>query len=246
MADFQRVAHLRAFRLPGGDAAIKEPRRVALAVLWELYGDQVLSWEHLAPVRALDLAERRLLVQMLQKGLNAPITTSAGRLFDGIAGLIGLHQQVTFEGQAAMALEFAVDKEETAAYPLPLLQATETDGRQPAAGSPLLAAPWVLDWSPMVEDILADLQRGLSSGIIAARFHNALVNAIVDVARHAGQERVALTGGCFQNRRLAEHAAQRLRAAGFQVLLHRHVPPNDGGISLGQIAVAAARLSRLP
>ncbi len=229
--DFQRVAHLRPFRLPGGDTAVKEPRRVAFAMLWELFGDKVLDWEHLAPVKAFEPGERQVLTQMLQRGLNAPITTSAGRLFDGVAALIGLHQQVTFEGQAAMALEFAADARENSAYSIHL------------AASASQPSTLTLDWQPTVEEILGDLRRGVSSGMMAARFHNALVEAIVATAQEIGEERVALSGGCFQNRLLLERSAQRLRAAGFEVLLHRQVPPNDGGISLGQIAVAAAQFS---
>jgi hydrogenase maturation protein HypF len=100
----------------------------------------------------------------------------------------------------------------------------------------------MLDWGPLVEALLADLRRGKKTAIIAAMFHNALVEAILSVAQAVGEPRVALTGGCFQNRLLTERAASRLRAAGFEVLLHRQVPPNDGGISLGQVAVAAAKL----
>ena len=127
---FERVAHLRPFRLPGGDAAVKEPRRVALALLWELYGDAALEMDDLAPIRALRPAERKLLAQMLAKGVNAPITTSAGRLFDGIAALIGLHQQVSFEGQAAMALEFAAEVHEAGAYPIGLVAGSKVEGRR--------------------------------------------------------------------------------------------------------------------
>jgi hydrogenase maturation protein HypF len=235
-ADFTRVGHLRPFRLPGGDAAIKEPRRVALALLWELYGDSVLDREDLAPIRALRPAERRLLVQMLERGFNAPITTSAGRLFDAIAALLDLHQQVTFEGQAAMALEFAVDSGVEDAYPLRL--------DRPKGQEQEMNGSAVLDWQPLVEAVLDDLQRGVKPGIIAGRFHNALVDSILAVAQAQGESRVALTGGCFQNRCLVERAAQRLGEAGFEVLLHRQVPPNDGGISLGQVVVAAARLER--
>ncbi len=220
---FTRVAHLRPFRLPGGEAAIKEPRRVALALLWELYGEAALERNDLAAVRSFRLAERRLLAQMLSRGVNSPVTTSVGRLFDGVAALMGLHQQVSFEGQAAMALEFAADPTVHQAYPMPL------------AGA-------VLDWRPLVEAVLQDLRQGVSPGVIAARFHNALVEAILAVATIVGERRVALTGGCFQNRLLTERAAQRLSRAGFDVLLHRQVPPNDGGISLGQVAVAAAQL----
>jgi hydrogenase maturation protein HypF len=102
----------------------------------------------------------------------------------------------------------------------------------------------VLDWQPLLEAILDDLRRGAKPGIIAGRFHNALVEAILGVAQAVGEQRVALTGGCFQNRLLTERAARRLSQAGFDVLLHRQVPPNDGGISLGQVMVAAARLER--
>lgn len=242
-ADFRRVAHLRPFRLPGGEAAVKEPRRVALALLWELFGDDALAREELAPIRAFRPAERRLLGQMLARGVNAPVTTSAGRLFDGVAALLGLNQQVTFEGQAAMALEFIAATTEAGAYPLAVVEQAAEPGSAGAAPPP---PPLVLDWQPLLEAILADLQRGAEPGMMAARFHNALVEAIVAVAGAVGEARVALSGGCFQNRWLAQRAARRLREAGHEVLLHRQVPANDGGISLGQIAVAAARLAQTP
>ncbi len=229
-ASFERVAHLRPFRLPGGDAAVKEPRRVALALLWEMFGAAALERDDLPPLRAMSANERRLLGQMLAKNINAPVTTSAGRLFDGVAALIGLHPRVNFEGQAAMALEFAADPTESGAYPLALVARH---------------ASLVLDWQPLLEAVLADLRRNVSVALISARFHNALVEAMVNVARRVGEPKVALSGGCFQNRWLTEQAVTRLRQAGFEVLLHRHVPPNDGGISLGQIAVAAARLAGL-
>ena len=246
-ADFRRVAHLRPFRLPGGDAAIKEPRRIALAILWELYGDAVLDREDLAPVKALRPAERRLLVQMLERDINTPITTSAGRLFDAIAALLNLHQQVTFEGQAAMALEFVADPTLEGAYPLPVTTTGEerrTGDQSHPSSIVLRPSSFILDWAPLVEAVLEDLQRGVKPGIIAGRFHNALVEAILAVAQAVGQRRVALTGGCFQNRLLTGRATRHLSEAGFEVLLHRQVPPNDGGISLGQVAVAAARLER--
>ncbi|MEW5957183.1 MAG: carbamoyltransferase HypF [Chloroflexota bacterium] len=242
-AGFSRAAHLRPFRLPGGDAAVKEPRRVALALLWELYGESVLARDDLAPIRAFQPAERRLLAQMLKRGFNSPLTTSAGRLFDGIAALLGLHQQVSFEGQAAMALEFAANRAVDEAYPFPFDRRPPTsDGADhKLLATSLHPSSFILDWGPLVEAVLADLQQGIEPGIISARFHNALVDAIVATAGLVGERRVALSGGCFQNRLLAERVAQRLSETGFEVLLHRQVPPNDGGISLGQIAVAAAR-----
>ncbi len=243
-ADFARVAHLRPFRLPGGEAAVKEPRRSAFALLWELYGEAILERDALAPVRAFRPAERRALAQMLARGVNAPVTTSAGRLFDGIAALVGLHQQVSFEGQAAMALEHIADVNVTEAYPLLV---KDEDGRmrdEKAASSSFILHPssFCLDWQPLIEAALGDLSRGMKTSIIAARFHNALVEAIVAVAQTIGEKNVALSGGCFQNRWLTERAATRLTQAGHRVLLHRQVPPNDGCISLGQVVVAAARV----
>ena len=241
-AEFARVAHLRPFRLPGGDAAVKEPRRVALALLWELYGQAIFDREDLAPVRAFNLTERRLLVQMLERGFNSPLTTSAGRLFDGIAALIGLHQQVSFEGQAAMALEFVADATINEAYPIRLDRRPSPGDQEPADG--LRRSVVVLDWQPLVEAVQEDLQRSVNPGIMSARFHNALVDMISAVAEIAGEPKVALSGGCFQNRLLTERATQRLSQAGFEMLLQRQVPPNDGGISLGQVVVAAAQLQR--
>lgn len=236
-ADFMRVAHLRPFRLPGGEAAVLEPCRVALALLWEMWGENAWERDDLAPLREFSTSQRRLLAQMLQRGVNAPITTSVGRLFDGVAALVGLHQRVSFEGQAAMALEFAADPSVQEAYPFPLLEHRERRGET-------TLSKWILDWQPLLAALLDDLQRNVPVGIIAARFHNALVEGIVAVAREVGHTRVVLSGGCFQNRWLTERSATMLRRAGFEVLLHRQVPPNDGCVSLGQVVVAAARLER--
>jgi hydrogenase maturation protein HypF len=233
-ARFDRVAHLRAFRLPGGDAAVREPRRTAVSLLWEVFGDEVFAWDDVVPVRDFSSQDRRILGRMLQQGVNSPLTTSAGRLFDGIAALAGFHLRVSYEGQAAMALEYAAGTERAAgAYPLPLVEQT-TDGMM----------TFVLDWHPLVRAVLDDLRRRSPVSIISARFHNALAQSILGVAQRVGVERVALTGGCFQNRRLTESLCEQLEQAGFQPLVHRQVPPNDGSISLGQILVAAAKLRR--
>ncbi len=221
----RRVAHLRPFLLPGGEAAVREPRRTALSLLFETLGESAADRDDLAPLRAFTPADARLLVSMLELGVRSPETTSAGRLFDGIAAILGIRQTASFEGQAAMELEFAAGGAD-GAYPMPV-----EDGD-----------PCVLDWRPTVEAVLGDLRRGEGRAAVAARFHGALVAAIVEVARRAGCGRVALAGGCFQNRTLTEAAASRLRREGFEVVLHRQVPPNDGSISLGQAAVAAARL----
>ncbi len=234
---FMRVAHLRPFRLPGGEAAVLEPCRVALALLWEMWGENAWERDDLAPLREFSTSQKHLLAQMLRRSLNAPITTSIGRLFDGVAALVGLHQRVSFEGQAAMALEFTADPSVQGAYPFSLEESQS--GEEDATLS-----KWILDWRPLLVALLDDLQRKVPVGIIAARFHNALVEGIVAVARQVGHARVVLSGGCFQNRWLTERAAAALRRAGFEVLLHRHVPPNDGCVSLGQVVVAAAKLEQ--
>ena len=232
---YERVAHLRPFVLPGGDAAVHEPRRVALALLYQLYGQSALGLD-LAAVRHFSDAERRLLGQMLERGVNAPVTTSMGRLFDGVASLAGLPQTVTFEGQAAIRLEHIADVSERGTYAFALKAETQVGGGADAY------APVILDWEPALHAVIEDVRSATPPATIAARFHNGLVSAIVDIAHAVGQPRVVLTGGCFQNRLLTERATEALVAAGFEVLLHRQTPPNDGCVSLGQVAVAAAKL----
>ena len=224
---FERVAHLRPFRLPGGEAAIREPRRSALALLWETQGETALRQPGLPSIEAFRPTECDLLGNMLARDVNCPMTTSAGRLFDGVASLLGLAQRSSFEGQAAMALEFIADENETESYPIAL----ESNGL------------FVLDWRPMIAALTTDIAAGVAPARVSARFHNGLIGAMVRIAERVGTPRVALSGGCFQNRRLVERAASRLRTAGFQPLLHRQVPPNDGGIALGQLCIAAARLN---
>jgi hydrogenase maturation protein HypF len=220
---FERVAHLRTFPLPGGERAIREPRRAALGLLYECFGEEAFTLTQLPTLAAFSDSELRLLRQMLARGVNSPLTSSMGRLFDAVASLLGLRQVNSFEGQAAMELEFAADAAPTdAAYPLGL-----SDG--------------VLDWAPMLHVLLRDLAEKVPVATIAAKFHHALVEGLVAIARQTGEERVALTGGCFQNQLLTERAVRRLREEGFQPCWHRRVPPNDGGIALGQVMAAAQR-----
>jgi len=233
-SSYRRVAQLRPFRLPGGEAAVREPRRSALSVLWSIFGEDAMNQEDLAPVRSFRPEDRRLICGMLEREVNAPETTSAGRLFDAIAALVGLHPRTSFEGQAAMALEFAADPTVDDAYSLTLSPKNALPEDAPES--------LVLEWRELVEDVLRDLRGGVSVGVISARFHNALADAIAAVASALEVGRVALTGGCFQNRLLVDRTVERLRKQGHEVLLHASVPANDGGISLGQIAVAAAQL----
>ena len=225
----ERVAHLRPFRLLGGDRAVKEPRRVALGLLYELYGEAAFEMEHLAPLRAIPPVEMITLRGMLQRRFNSPLTTSMGRLFDAVASLTNLRQHIRFEGQAAMELEFAVDGIETDEhYPLPL--ATHS-------------SPFVLDWSMLALSVLADATSGADMAEISAKFHNALAESVVAVAKKIGETRVVLSGGCFQNRYLVERTVTRLRAENYSPYWHQRVPPNDGGIALGQIFAARKHLN---
>jgi hydrogenase maturation protein HypF len=225
---YRRAATFRPFRLAGGERAMREPRRSALGLLFEMEGQAALErpWPFLD---GLSEGQRRLLVQMLARGTNSPLTSSCGRLFDAVAAILGMKAVSTFEGQAAMMVEFAVQEGVTDSYPISLLS--------PGEGGPL-----VFDWEPMLRAILRDREQGAETGVICARFHNALADLIVEVARQVGLERVALTGGCFQNRYLTERAFHRLEEAGFRPFTHQRVPPNDGGVALGQIVVAATKV----
>ena len=224
---FSRAGFFRRFRLPGGAQAVKEPRRTALGVLYEVLGESLFDRKDLSPVRFFSEGEISVLAQMLQKGIHSPQTTSAGRLFDAVASITGLRQFIRYEGQAAMELEFAVGSEKTEeTYPLAL-----TDRKEGI----------VVDWEPLIRAILRDTAGAISLARISKKFHNTLVEIILEVARRIAEERVVLTGGCFQNRVLLESAVRRLETEGFRPYWHQRVPPNDGGIALGQI-VAASRL----
>jgi hydrogenase maturation protein HypF len=244
----ERIAHLRPFRLPGGDKAVREPRRPAIGLLYELFGDAAFEMTHLPPFQDITAVELSALKGMLRRKLNSPQTSSMGRLFDAVASLIGLRQQMRYEGQAAMELEFALDGIETdEAYPLPIADCRLPIGKAASAAGKSKTgnrkSEMILDWSPMIEAILSDVQKGVAIGRISAKFHNALAEAVVAVAKKTGERRVVLSGGCFQNRYLTERTVRRLQAEGFQAYWHQRVPPNDGGIALGQV-VAARRADK--
>lgn len=221
-----RVARLRPFPLPGGEAAVREPRRSALGLLHAAYGGACLAVPDLPPVAAFDPTERSVLATALARGVNAPLTSSIGRLFDAIAGLCGLGQRSDYEGQTAAALEAAAGSGRSPrAYDFPIRE---------TAGEPGLE----IDWAPALDAIIADLRDGRAVPEIAAALHDGLAAAILALARRIGEPQVALTGGCFQNVRLTETAVNALRAAGFEPIWHREIPPNDGGLAYGQAAWA--------
>lgn len=234
-AGFKRVASLRKFRLPGSAAAIKEPRRTALGVLFEIMGDHAFNLKDLDPIRSFDSAEISVLSQILRKGIQSPWTSSAGRLFDAVASLTGIRQFINYEGQAAMELEYAVGSENSdGVYPFSICGEIEASGRVHAQTPPI-----TVDWEPLIRAVLQDIQDTIPLALISKKFHNTLAEIIVEVAQSAAQKRVVLTGGCFQNRVLLERAVQRLRTAGFRPYWHQRIPPNDGGISVGQVVAAA-------
>ncbi len=229
-ASFKRIAHLATFSLPGGDRAVKEPRRTAMGLLYEVYGDRAFDMPELAPVRNCTPQELEILKAMLHRKINCPVTSSAGRLFDAVAAILNLRQKSGYEGQAAMDLEFAIDGVATEKYYE--FEIREPSGQPPRGGL-------IVDWAQPVREIVSEVNRHISLSCISARFHNTLVEMMVQVAQRAGEERVVLTGGCFQNKYLTERAVHRLREAGFRPYWHQRIPPNDGGIALGQVIAAA-------
>lgn len=241
--DVRRVAALRTFPLPGGDQAVREPRRSAFGLLYELAAGRRGAESAPAGRPALpggfDEQQRQVLGRMIARGINSPRTSSVGRLFDAVASLAGLRQRARYEGQAAMELEFAsASTGAPGAYRFDLRPLEAVSPDEPEAQP---AAPrWVMDWAPMVEALLEDVAAGCPAGLVAAKFHHGLVEAVVGLARLVGQPRVILSGGCFQNRYLTERLVTRLREEGFRPYWHQRIPPNDGGIALGQV-VAAAR-----
>jgi hydrogenase maturation protein HypF len=223
---FERLGRLATVRLPGGDAGIRRPARMALAHL-RAAG---LPWDaDLPPVAATRESDLRILATQLDRGFAAPPTTSCGRLFDAVAALIGLRAEVSYEGQAAMELEALAEEGSDEPYRFDSREDTEL----------------VLDPAPVFRALIADLRAGVGAGTMSARFHDGLAAALVAACRRLGAAHglrtVALSGGVFQNVRLLTPAVEGLAAAGFEVLLHHRVPPNDGGLALGQVAVAAAR-----
>ncbi len=234
---YERVAHWRPFRLPGGEAAIREPRRTALGLLYEIYGAAAFEMAQVPAVAAFAQSELRPVRVMLTRQVNSPLTTSVGRLFDAVSAVTGVRQRTRFEGQAAMELEFALEGSTVGmeGYPVVVLNHSKSGlaGHRESARGGL-----VLDWSEMVKALLQDARAGVPVGEISARFHNFLVEAIVKIALLADQERVVLSGGCFQNRYLTEHTIQRLADEGLRPYWHQRVPPNDGGIALGQVVAA--------
>jgi hydrogenase maturation protein HypF len=226
-AGFRRAAHWGYVPMPGGDRAVREPFRMALAHLHQACGE----WDpSLPPVREATDAERRAIRWQIEREVNAPLTSSVGRLFDAVASILGVRQRARYEAQAAIELEALADPSATAPYPVVIT------GGDPA----------VIDAAPVVRGVVDDVRAGTPVPVIAGRFHATVAAAVLTgcrrIRRATGLSRVVLSGGVFQNVTLLDEAVRALGRSGFEVFTHHLVPPNDGGIALGQAAVAHARL----
>jgi hydrogenase maturation protein HypF len=227
VADFaraERVAHLEYTRMPGGMKAIREPWRMAMSYLHRALGDEVFDLD-LDFVRRRDRRVWARLRQIIEQGMNSPETSSMGRLFDAVASLTGMRDVAHYEGQAAIELEMMADESQGGSYEF------DYSGE-------------IIEPGPVIRDIVADLIRRIPATVIAAKFHNAVASLIFQVARRIRAERklhrVALSGGVFQNRLLLKRTTRLLESTGFEVLTHSRVPPNDGGLALGQAVVGDA------
>jgi hydrogenase maturation protein HypF len=216
---YKRAAHLKSFHLPGGESSLKDIHKISFGLLYEIFGKDINKY--LAEDLKQDNDE--ILLKMLIKNINSPVCSSAGRLFDAVASILDIRQKVNFEGQAAMELEFLTDgiiselsynfeiyKDENEIY--------------------------VIDWTKMIIQLLDDKLNRIKSNLISVKFHNTLVNMIVEIAKLFNEKIIALSGGCFQNKYLLENSVKKLQELGFKVYWNKEVPANDGGISLGQIA----------
>jgi hydrogenase maturation protein HypF len=210
---FERAAHFKPMPLPGGDASTRKPARIAAAYLYA---------SGLPPFALLAETEQRILCQQIERGINTPLTSSVGRLFDAVSSLLGVCQVATYEGQAAIELEAIVDPQENGSYPLP----------ETAHG---------IDPTALLSAVIDDLRNGVAAGVIAARFHSSIAQRIAAtcqrIAGETGLRDVVLTGGVFQNTTLLARTVPLLEAANLQVYTHRQVPPNDGGLALGQAVI---------
>jgi hydrogenase maturation protein HypF len=232
-AGFERSGHLRYLPLLGGEAAIKQPWRFGISLLREAFGD---TWPDVAS--RLEIVPEGYLCEHLNKimdaGMNSPLTSSLGRVFDGVASIIDLKRFVSFEGQAAMELEAAAKPGSADVLPYRIFQEGETS---------------ILDLIPLVKAIVEARLAGMQAPGLASAFHATLIASFIDMAgllrERTGISRVALSGGCFQNRILLEGCADELVRGGFEVFTHQRIPANDGGVALGQAVIAGMRKAHI-
>jgi hydrogenase maturation protein HypF len=226
--DFQRMAHFDYIPMPGGDRAIREPWRMAVAYLFHHFGRAFLKWK-IPFVESLDVSQVEVVLRMIGGNVNSPKTSSCGRLFDAIAALVGIRSQVNYEAQAAIELEMAIDEEvDDSAYSMDL---KVQNGLR------------VIDTRCTFEQILIDVNHGIPVAAISRRFHNSMIEVFTSLAEliraESGHTSVCLSGGTFHNSYLLTGLQRQLEESGFKVYTHREVPAGDGGLSLGQAMIAA-------
>ena len=229
-ADFDRAAHLKPQAMPGGTMAILEPWRMAVSYLFGIFGEALVDVD-VPFVRGLDRSRLDVLEVALRKGINAPLTSSMGRLFDAVSALIGVRHRIHYEGQAAVELEQIAEEDCSDSYHFEIEE----------------GMPFEINPEGIFRGIIEDLRNGASAGRISAKFHNAIAEMIAEVCVQIRDrtrlEEVALSGGVFQNRILLERTVPLLEEQDFSVYTHHQVPPNDGGISLGQAVVAMRKMA---
>lgn len=216
---FSHIAQFQQFRLPGGEKAIKEPRRSALGILYQLFSEDVLSKEIIT--KHFDRQTLNLLIQSLKNKINSPLTSSAGRIFDAAASILDICQVNNYEGQAGMMLEFKCIRNVKSFYNFQIKNKEEIS---------------VIKWDELFMGMLSDIGDKVDAGIITMKFHNTLARIILEIIRKIDIKKVVLSGGCFQNMILTEITIELLESEGYKVYTHQRIPPNDGGISLGQAA----------
>ncbi|MEN8155414.1 MAG: carbamoyltransferase HypF [Bacteroidota bacterium] len=225
---FERLCHFEYMPLPGGDKAVQEPWRMAVSYLYKFFGSDLHQLK-IPLIGVIPEKERASIISLIEKGINTPLASSAGRLFDAVAAITGLNYRATYQAEAPMLLESAIDHTEQGSYRV------EVEGGEVLFG-------------PMIRQIVEDVAAGVSTGRIAARFHHALVNLMTELALEirstTGLDRVVLGGGCFQNRYLVKKVMRKLDNEQFRVYLPERIPVNDQGIAVGQLAIGAHHRNR--
>ena len=248
LAEYKRVAWFQPTPMPGGEKAIEQPWRMAISYLYQAYGRDILNFAPgiIPAFEKMTVPQRELLLTSIDKQINAPLTSSAGRLFDAVSSLLGLCDVPKFEAEAAMRLEAraAGGVEEAYLYKEFNSNPSVASRHLPLSGERIASISVV----PMIQAIVSDLKSGVDKSTISAKFHNTIVKITVDISEQLRQterlSKVALSGGLFQNRYILTKTENLLRQAGFVVYSHTKVPTNDGGIALGQLAIAAKRRAK--
>jgi len=224
---FQRLAHLAYIPMPGAAAAVREPWRMGIAYLYHTFGDDFFDFG-IPFLQKIDTKKVKTLIQMISAKINSPLTSSMGRLFDAVAAIAGIRNNITYNGQAAMELESVSSIRNKKLYEYFL------DNNEIVS----------IDVRPMIREIVLDLEKGIETGIIGRKFHNTLIRMLADICstikKKTGLNRVALSGGVFLNKILSTELTDALKDNGFKVFTHRLTPANDGGLALGQAVVAAS------